>query len=97
VLDAGTVEDVGAVVEFLIHQCIEGGVRDLTVANKDFRLGLTSTLGEVAQCKSHKVLEILRSQGILPLAQCTDGFLKPPKPVDQVSNKLDQEHYGVKV
>ncbi len=48
VLDAATVQDVKAVVEFVITQCIGGGERDLTVANKDFRLVLTTVLRDVA-------------------------------------------------
>lgn len=76
-------------------QCIGGGERDLTVSNKDYRLVLTQVLRDVAQCRSHKVLELVRSYGILPLAQFTDARIKPPKMVGDDS-KIDVDHYGSK-
>ena len=96
VLDSGTLEDVRAVVSFILNQCIAGGENDHTVKNWDFRLVLTQTLRDVAQCKSAKVMEVLRSQAILPMARFADSRLKPPKMLLNDS-KTDTDHYGVKL
>ncbi len=94
-LDAGTLEDVRAVVSFILNQCIAGGENDYTIKNWDFRLVLTQTLREVAMCRSSKVMEVLRSQGVLPMAQFADSRLKPPK-MTLNDTKVDVDHYGIK-
>jgi hypothetical protein len=94
-LDAGAPEDIRAVVAFILNQCIAGGENDYTIKNWDFRLVLTQTLREVGQCRSNKVMEVLRSQGVLPMAQFADSRLKPPK-MTLNDTKVDVDHYGIK-
>lgn len=40
---------------------------------------MQKVLRDVASCRSAKVLEMLRSQAVLPMAQFADARLKPPK------------------
>ncbi len=94
-LDAGAPDDIRAVVAFILNQCIAGGENDYTIKNWDFRLVLTQTLREVAMCRSNKVMEVLRSQGVLPMAQFADSRLKPPK-MTLNDTKVDVDHYGIK-
>ena len=94
-LDSGTLDDVKAVVSFVLNQCIAGGENDHTVKTWDFRLQLTRTLRDIAMCQSTKVIEVLRSQAIRPMAQFADTRLKPPKMLHN-DTKVDSDHYGIK-